>query len=429
MIKKGGLFAAAALVVLLATSHSFSFVPKIEQRCPSALHAEQDNSQESTSSVSTRRGFFSQVAATASASLLLSSAPQQTLAASDEPTRIELSVDTEYMIQALDYFDGDMRKVIEVLIRAPSTEVEIEPPAGRLFDAGPKDAILSALSAYNEDPEYAARQASWIKVDKPNRTLGFLLKKRYDLSVPSAGPKHDVQEIEIVLKDGGTLKYKPMKIDSTPFSLSNLELGAGLAVASYPVAYGVYNYDSWKEDQQKKEKRAKMAAKKAAKAKAKAAAAKAKAKGTPKKKKEKKAKDDTAEKFAKQVMKGQEKKSPKVDNSPVDVNFDGKSEEWFLSEATLKAEIEKSKPTPADANEDASNESEWFGRDVSETTIMAMVEEAETVMQEIAQQGGYLDNLSPPSSKRPVTSKKQMTAKKPVSNKKSGSFGSYLDSL
>ena len=417
MIKKGGLFAAAALVVLLATSHSFSFVPQSQQRCPSALHAEQDNSQESNTSVSTRRGFFSQVAATASASLLLSASPQQATAVSNEPTRIELIVDTEYMIRALDYFDGDMRKVIEVLIRAPSTEVDIEPPAGTLFDAGPKDAILSALTSFSADSEQAARQASWIKVDKPNRTIDFLLKKRYNLSVPSAGPQ-DVQEIEIVLKDGGTLKYKPMKLDSTPFSLSNLEAAVGLAVASYPVAYGVYNFDSWKEDQDKKEKKKRMAAKNVAKAKA--AAAKDKGKGT-KKKKEKKAKDDTAEKFVKQVMKGQEKKAPKVDNSPVDVNFDGKSEEWFLSEATLKSAIDKPKPS-ADANEGASNESEWFGRDVSESTVMAMVEEAETLLQ----QGGYLDNLSPPSPKRQVTSKKQV-AKKVF--KKSGSFGSYLDSL
>ncbi len=419
MIKKGGLFAAAALVVLLATTDSFSFVPRIEQRSTSALHAERDNSQE----VATRRGFFSQVAAAASASLLLSSSPQQVNAVSDEPTRIELSVDTEYMIGVLEYFEGDMRKVMEVLIQAPSTEVKIEPSAGTRFDAGTKEAIFKALLAYDKDPEYAARQASWIKVDEPNRTLDFLLKKRYNLSVPSAGPK-DVQEIEIVLKDGGTLKYKPMKIDSTPFSLSNLEAGVGLAVASYPVAYGVYNYDSWKEEQDKKEKKKQMAAKKAAKAKAKAAAAKAKAKGTPKKKAEKKTKDDTAEKFAKQVMKGQEKKAPKVDNSPVDVNFDGKSEEWFLSEATLKSEIEKTKPQPAAAaNGDASNESEWFGRDVSESTVMAMVEEAEAV---IAQSGGYLDNLSPPSSKRQVTVKKQAVKKE---FKKSGSFGSYLDSL
>ncbi len=422
MIKKGGLFAAAALVVLLATTDSFSFVPKIEQRSSSALHAERHNSQEATSSVSSRRAFFSQVAAVASASLFLSSSPQQVHAVSDEPTRIELSVDTEYMISVLQYFEGDMRKVMEVLIQAPSTEVKIDPPVGTRFDTGAKEAILSALSAYDKDPEYAARQASWIKVDEPNRTLDFLMKKRYNLSVPSAGPK-DVQEIEVVLKDGGTLKYKPMKIDSTPFSLSNLEAGVGLAVASYPVAYGVYNYDSWKEEQDKKEKKKQMAAKKAAKAKA--AAAKAKAKGTPKKKKtEKKAKDDTAEKFAKQVMKGQEKKSPKVDNAPVDVNFDGKSEEWFLSEATLKSEIEKTKPQTA-ANGDASNESEWFGRDVSESTVMAMVEEAEAV---IAQSGGYLDNLSPPSSKRQVTSKKQVAAKK-IFSKKSGSFGSYLDSL
>ena len=458
MIKKGGLFAAAALVVLLATSHSFSFAPQSQHRCPSsssssssARSAEQDNSQESSiNSFSNRRGFLSQVGvvATASASLLLSSSPQQATAVSNDPTRIELSVDTEYMLRALEYFDGDMSKVMEVLIRAPSTEVEIEPPSGTLLDpkVGTKDAILRALSSYNKDPEYAARQISWMKVDKPNWTLDFLLKKRFDIPILSSGPGN-AEEIEIVLKDGGSLKYKPMKLESAPLSLSNLEVIAGLAVASYPVGYGLYNFESWQEEKQAKVKKAQMTAKKAAKAKA-AAAAK-KAKGAPMQKNEKGGKDTT--KKSKQVMKGQEAKNS--DESLVDVNFDGKSEEWFLSETTLNAKIKKPKikkktnvddaetldeaieayievakieeteAPPADSNGDASNGSEWFGRDVSESAIMELVEEAEVVMQEIAQQRGYLDNLSPPTPKGQVVIKKS----RPV--QKGNSFGGYLDSL
>ena len=409
MIKKGGLFASTALVILLATSNSFSFAPQPQQqRCSSSLNAGQDNCQEAdANNVSTRRGFFSQIAAAASASLLLSSQPLQAAAdTTDNPTRIELSVDTEYMIRVLDYFDGDMAKVMEVLIRAPSTSVEIQPPSTKtLFglDNGPTEAILNALSSY-KDTEDAARQASWIKVDKPNRTLDFLLKKRYDLSVPSAGPKSS-GDIEIVLKDGDSLKYKPMQIQSTPFSLSNLEAGVGLAAVSYPLAYGLYNYESWKEDEDKKIKKAKMAAKKAAKAKA-AAANKAKG-ATKKNKKEKATKKSTEKKKPKPVMKGQEtKKSPKktgVDESQVNGNVSN----------TV-------------TNGDASNESEWFGRDVSESTVMAMVEEAESVvMQDRAQQGGYLDNLSPPSVKQQVIK----VSKKKVVSKKSSSFSSYLDSL
>jgi hypothetical protein len=436
MMKKGGLFAAAALVVLVATSHSFSFVPQSQQRCPSALNAEQDNSQESNS-VSNRRGFLSQVAATASASLLVSSLPQQA-AASTEPTRIELSVDTEYMIRVLDYFDGDMRKVLGVLIRAPSTKVEIDAPSKTIFDPrAPKDAILSALSSF-DDADFAAQQASWIKVEKPNRTIDFLLKKQFDLPVPGAGPGK-AEEVEIVLKDGGSLKYKPMKLEANSVSVSSLEAAVGLAAVSYPLAWGLYNFESWQEEQEKKEKKAQMAAKKAAKAKA------AAAKGT-KKKGEKEAAAG-AEK-PKKVMKGQDTK--KFDESQVDVNFKGNSAEWFLSETALSAKIEGAKTVqteveetkkeetnmevteepPADAKGDASNGSEWFGRDVSESSVMALVEEAETiVMQERAQQGGYLDNLSSPTPSQQVVSKKQVLKKKswPVQGGKS--FGGYLDSL
>ena len=479
-MKKGcGLFAAAALVAVLSTSHSFSFAPQRQQRCPSAQFlAEKDDIQESTNAVSERRGFLSQIAATAtvSASLLLSSSPQKAHAfVNNEPTRIELSVDTDYLIRVLDYFDGDMRKVLGVMIRAPSTSVEIDAPSrGSNRSINPKDAILSALSSYNEE-EYAVQQASWVKVDKPNRTLDLLLKKRYTLSVPSLSSDKNAEQMEIVLKDGGNIRYQPAKLESTSFSLSNMEAAVGLAVVSYPVAYGVYNYESWQEEEDKKLKKAQMAAKKAAKAKGEA---KAKSKGTPKKK-EKEASDGNK---SKQVMKGQEaKKSP----TEVDVNFDGKGAEWFLSETALiskmddtknkeppkaKAETEaeeqwwKVKPSetvvgsdangndqPADATADTSG-SEWFGRDVSESTIMALIEDAEAV---VMQQGGYLDNLSrsqasaslpppprqqqqggylenlsrPPPQRQGQGGYLDNLPRQAVSKKTSGSFGSYLDSL
>jgi hypothetical protein len=439
MLKKGGSLCVAGAVaaVLLATSHSFSFAPPQQQqsqRCSALSLAEQDDNNiiiqelESTNDVTNRRGFFSEIAASASASLLLSSSlPQQANAFPDKPTRIEMSVDTEYLIRVLDYFDGDMRKALSVLIRAPSTRVEIDAPARA------RDAVLNALSSYNEE-EYAVQQASWVKVDKPNRTLELLLKKRYTLSLPSVGSAGNAEQVEIVLKDGGTVKYKPsMKIEKTSLSLSNLEAGIGLVTISYPVAYGLYNYESFREEEEKKLKKAQMAAKKAKAA----AAKKAKAKGSPKKK-EKKATNDKS----KPTMKGQETKKPPIDASVVDVNFDAASKEaeWFQSETALMSKIENDKEkepefewwknketspaeeaTPAEVDGDSSKGTEWFGRDVSETAVMEL-------MQEVQQQGGYLDSLSKSQSSQagsPPYKRKQAASKK----KSSSSFSSYLDSL
>lgn len=445
MLKKGGnvFVAGAVAAVLLATSHSFSFAPPQSQRCPALSLAEQDHDHiiqelESTNNVSDRRGFLSKIVASASASLLLSSSiPQQTNAFPDEPTRIEMSVDTEYLIRVLDYFDGDMRKALGVLIRAPSTQVEIDAPArgGGSGSINPRDAVLNALSSYNEE-EYAVQQASWVKVDKPNRTLELLLKKRYTLSLPSVSSTDNAEQVEIVLKDGGTVKYKPMKlIESTSLSLSNLEAGIGLAVASYPLAYGLYNYESFREEEEKKLKKAQMTAKKAKAA----AAKKAKAKGSPKKK-EKKATNSVDK--SKPTMKGQETKKPPIDTSTVDVNFDAASKEaeWFQSETALMSKIEdkekepefewwKNKETspaeaatPAEVDGDSSKGTEWFGRDVSEAAVMEL-------MQAVQQQGGYLDSLSKSQSSQagspPPYKRKQAATKK----KNSSSFSSYLDSL
>ena len=81
---------------------------------------------------SSRREFLSKVAgATAAAAPILLAASSRASAAAatdNEPTRIELTVDTEYLIRVLEYFDGDMRKVLGVLVRSPQTTVEIDPP-------------------------------------------------------------------------------------------------------------------------------------------------------------------------------------------------------------------------------------------------------------------------------------------------------------
>jgi hypothetical protein len=221
---------------------------------------------------SSRREFFSKVAgATAAAAPILLAASSRASAAAatdNEPTRIELTVDTEYLIRVLEYFDGDMRKVLGVLVRSPQTTVEIHPPPkGEKGLLDPKDAILRALYSYESPNEYIT-QASWVKVDEPNKGwVEFLTKKRYRIYLPSVASDGN--------NENGILD---VTIQPTNVNLSNLEGGVGLAVLSYPVAYGYYQYNSWWEEQETKARKAKIAAKNAAKA-----GAANKAKGTPNK--------------------------------------------------------------------------------------------------------------------------------------------------
>ncbi|KAL7535793.1 hypothetical protein ACHAXR_006733 [Thalassiosira sp. AJA248-18] len=238
-----------------------------------------------------RRDFISKFAA--AVPVLLTAT--QASAVSEEPTRIELEVDTEYLIRVLNYFDGDMRKVLGVLVRSPQTTVEIDPPKGGDPKAKltPEDAILRALYSYNSPEDYVT-QASWLKVDEPNEGwIDVLTKKRYRIYLPSLGSGGE---------ENGTLE---VNIRPTNLNLSNLEAGVALGVLSYPLAYSYYNYESYKEEQAALAKRAKMAAKKAAKAKT--AGAKKESKGTPKKEKV----DVKAEEGEKQppAMKGQETKN------------------------------------------------------------------------------------------------------------------------
>jgi len=282
---------------------------------------------------SSRREFFSKIArVAATAPILLGSAPRVASSAindvvTNEPTRIELSVDTEYLIRVLEYFDGDMRKVLGALVRSPQTTVEIlpPPPANRGIykdskkNMSPEDAILRALYSYNAPEDYAA-QASWLKVDEPDRGwVAALTKKRYTIQLPSLGSSDDVGGSMNV--DGGEEGTSvEVVIQPTAISLSNLEAGVGLGVLSYPAAYTYYNYERNREEQEKKAKKAKAAAKKkAAKAKAAGASKKGstKKKGTSKKEKAAVGKvesEEVTKKKKKQqqrqppAMKGQERK-------------------------------------------------------------------------------------------------------------------------
>lgn len=276
-----------------------------------------DGEATSDGGVKSRREFFSKVAAAASAApILLTSTQAQ--AVTNEPTRIELNVDTEYLIRVLNYFDGDMRKVLGAIVRSPQTTVEIEPPLrGQDPSLSPKDAILRSLYSYNSPDDYVT-QASWLKVDEPDRLkefLGFLTKRRYRLYLPSVVGGNDGESTIDIEMQGDTISYKKMEVSIRPtnLNLSNLEVAFGLGLISYPLAYSYYNYESYQEEQNAKLKKAKMAAKKAAKAKA--AAAK-KSKGTPKKKASESVGDDVktdATKKQPPAMKGQEMKKDSVD--------------------------------------------------------------------------------------------------------------------
>lgn len=212
---------------------------------------------------SKRRNFFSKVTgATAAATALSAVSATPSYAVTDAPTRIELVVETDYLIRVLNYFDGDMRKVLGAIVRSPLTSVEIEPPQSKFSFGGempvsPKDAILRALYSKGT-PEINDEQLSWLKVDGPNPWIEFLTKKRYELDIPFFYTKEGEKK--------GSIK-KIVVRPATTLSLSNIEAAIGVAALSYPVAYAYYNYESWQEEQEKLAKKKMMAAKKSAKAK------------------------------------------------------------------------------------------------------------------------------------------------------------------
>jgi len=187
-----------------------------------------------------RREALGKAAATALFSLAAASDPAASITV--EPTRIELQVETDYLIRVLETFDGDMRKVLSAIVRSPFTSVKIDPPSSNKEEA--RDAILRALYSYNAPEDYL-QQARWLKVEQSGSFLGWLTKKRYRITLPT-------------LSTGEDLSTK------TAVSLSNLEAGVAAGVLSYPLTYAYYEYEGYREEQEAKAKKEAAAAKKAA---------------------------------------------------------------------------------------------------------------------------------------------------------------------
>ena len=226
------------------------------------------------------------VAATAAATLT-SNANAAKASITVEPTKIELNVETDYLIRALETFDGDMRKVLAAIVRSPMTTVHIEAPNSKKGEA--RDAILRALYSY-EVPEDYVEQASWLDLQaKDNSIVGWLTKKRYKLTIPniSAPNVASMPQNKYAFTEGAEQPLKKLPVENPPqverperkfkdtITLSNLEAGVAAGVLSYPATYAYYNYEGYQADQEAKAKRAKLAAKKkAAAAKKKKAVAK-----------------------------------------------------------------------------------------------------------------------------------------------------------
>lgn len=165
-----------------------------------------------------------------------------------EPTKIELEVETDYLIKTLDYFDGDVRKVLSAIVRSPYTNVEIDAPTKDKGAA--RDAILRALYSY-EAPDDYVEQASWVNIgESDNSVIGWLTKKRYRIDIPSFSSGEEL----------------PLK---TTITLSNLEASAAATLLSFPLSYAYYKYEGYWEELEAKARKEAAAAKRAAAAKAK----------------------------------------------------------------------------------------------------------------------------------------------------------------
>lgn len=394
--------AAFACMSLIDFSSAFSFTPQLsKQGTRSSQLSMLDDDGEATdeahiNTIKSRREFFSKIAATAP---ILFTATQAS-AVTNEPTRIELVVDTEYLIRVLNYFDGDMRKVLGVLVRSPQTTVEIEPPPkGNDPKLTPENAILRALYSFSSPEDYVT-QASWLKVDEPDKGwVDFLTKKRYRIYLPSIG------------SDGNEESGKKLEVVIRPtnINLSNLEAGVGLGILSYPLAYSYYNYESYKEEQEKIAKKAKMAAKKAAKAKASAAK---KSKGTPKKETAV-VKADGGNK-QKPAMKGQEMKKGGLDNKPLptkkvttvakDIESTRPAEDSVEDQnAAEMLDSQRTQFIAATEQEKTSQLETQPGQDINELEQLVAAAAAAAGAKNPSESlkptgGGYLDNLSQPAA-------------------------------
>ena len=175
-------------------------------------------------------------------SLLFSTNVEPVNAVTKEATRIEVNVETDYLLRVLEYFDGDMKKSLGTVVRSPFTTVKIDPP----IEA--RDPLLRALYSFSAPEDYVT-QASWLTIQPKSFKEDLLEKKFYSLPIGENKPRIFVSKLDIILAS---------------------------VVLSYPIAFGLYKYENYQEEQQAIAKKAAIKAKKAAAAKKKAAAAKKK---------------------------------------------------------------------------------------------------------------------------------------------------------
>ena len=106
LLLQAGATAAALLAFLWRATEAFSFGPQpAKSSCQLSMQSNA-KSEEHNIKVRGRREFLSKMTA-ATAPVLFGAS--QASAVIDEPTRIELEVDTEYLIRVLNYFDGECR--------------------------------------------------------------------------------------------------------------------------------------------------------------------------------------------------------------------------------------------------------------------------------------------------------------------------------
>ena len=108
LLLQAGATAAALLAFLWRATEAFSFGPQPAKpsTCQLSMQSNDGQGNEEHIKGNSRREFLSKMTA-ATAPVLFGAS--QAAAVIDEPTRIELEVDTEYLIRVLNYFDGECR--------------------------------------------------------------------------------------------------------------------------------------------------------------------------------------------------------------------------------------------------------------------------------------------------------------------------------
>jgi len=174
-------------------------------------------------------------------------------AAEPLPTRIELTVDTEYLLRCLDFFNGDLNMAIATIARSrQDSEIKVDPPREEL------GTVLKAIYT-NKSPQQLEEQQYWLPATivpyQENLWAESWAEKKYRV---------------ITSTENGQVEA---------FTFNNVQAAlaaAGGVAATYPASYAYYTYQNAEEEKKAAAKRAAIKAKKDAKA---AAAKKKKDKG------------------------------------------------------------------------------------------------------------------------------------------------------